>query len=52
MAKAVLQGTVKGTRRRGDREVGRQHKGQDWTGLEFGDFEQLKIREWRRVFET
>ena len=37
MAKTILQGTVKGARRRGRQKKRREDNIKEWTGMEFGD---------------
>ena len=37
MAKTILQGTVKGTRRRGIQKKRWEDNIKEWTGMEFGD---------------
>ena len=38
MAKTILQGTAKGTRRRGRQEKRWEDNIKEWTGMEFGDY--------------
>ena len=54
MTKTILQGTVKGTRKRGRQRKRWEDNTKDWTGLEFGEsVRAVEDREgWRRIVET
>ena len=47
MSKTVLQGTVKGARRRGRQKTRWEYNIKEWTGMEFGDsLKAAKDKEW------
>ena len=54
MAKTILQGTVKGARRRGRQKKTWEDNIKEWTGMDFGDsMRSVEDREgWKDIFAT
>ena len=54
MAKTILQGTVKGARRRGRQRKRWEDNIKDWTGMGFGDFLRAAgdREEWKSIVAT